>query len=330
MIDSSRDGFTCSDLLRLGAQLTLGVTPADTSAMPMNSPVYAGRVLAHEVQPGLTASAADIVYLADQEFLLDVEPSLICSILLSGDDDGTYVGGHGYVRRHLERPVIVSFCETMRYRRPCVARQTCRAAGFIVKPAFFERFSDFVSDDGLAMLRDCSRAPFRTETLSRVPKLVELARHILDHPYNGPLGQLFLESSTLSFVVEVAEQLHQDRRMISLIGRRHYDRVMEARDILDTNLVEPPSSLQLARRVGVSLTTLQANFKTVIGTTIFGYVRDQRLGMARVLLSEHGLSAAEAGYRVGFSSPAAFTAAYRRRFGHPPGREAGRGAGALS
>lgn len=43
--------------------------------------------------------------------------------------------------------------------------------------------------------------------------------------------------------------------------------------------------------------------------------------MARVLLQDDGVSVAAAGYRVGFSSPAAFTAAYRRSFGHPPGQE---------
>ncbi|MEM1140849.1 MAG: helix-turn-helix transcriptional regulator, partial [Pseudomonadota bacterium] len=54
------------------------------------------------------------------------------------------------------------------------------------------------------------------------------------------------------------------------------------------------------------------------GTTIFGYIREQRLEMARYLLLDHGLKVSEAGYRVGFSSPAAFSSAYRRRFGHPP------------
>ena len=322
---SSDDGFTPSDLVRLGASLTIGVTPANMSGDLMNTPVYSGRLLAHEVQPGLTVTGNDITYLADQEFVLDVEPSLICGILLGGDDQGAYIGETGFARRAFERPVLIGFSSTMRYRRLCVREQHCRAAGFVLKPAFFERFGDAVSDDGLAILRDFSRAAFRTETLARAPKLVETARRILDHPYSGPLGQLFLESSTLSLVVEVAGLLHRERRMMALVGRRHYDRVMEARDILDADLIEPPSSLQLARRVGVSLTTLQANFKTVIGTTIFGYVRDQRLAMARVLLIEHGLSASEAGYRVGFSSPAAFTTAYRRRFGLPPGRETARG-----
>ncbi|WP_204307429.1 hypothetical protein, partial [Enterobacter hormaechei] len=77
-------------------------------------------------------------------------------------------------------------------------------------------------------------------------------------PYNGELGQLFLESNTLSYVVEVAELLKQERRLVALIGRRHFERVMEARDILDADLVAPPRTLELARRVGVNVTTLQA------------------------------------------------------------------------
>lgn len=37
-----------------------------------------------------------------------------------------------------------------------------------------------------------------------------------------------------------------------------------------------------------------------------------------MLIAEGGIPVAEAGYRVGFSNAAAFTAAYRRHFGAPP------------
>lgn len=114
-------------------------------------------------------------------------------------------------------------------------------------------------------------------------------------------------------------------RLVALIGKRHYDRIMEARDILDANLAKPPKTLELTKLVGVNLTTLHANFKTVFGTTIFGYVRAQRLEMARMLLIEHHLTVAEAGYRVGFASPSAFAVAYRRHFGNPPSNDARRG-----
>ena len=320
----STEGFTGSDLVRLGAHLSLGVTPADLTPRAMETPIYAGRLLAHEVQAGLTITATDVTYLTDQDFVVDVEPSLICGILIDGHDEGVEVGHHGYVSRVRERPVLYGFRSAQRCRRTSVRAQRCKSAGFLLKPAFFDRFGDVVTDDGLLTLRDFATADFRTMTLARSARLIEIARRILDHPYNGSLGELFLESSALAFVVETAEQLKQERSKIALIGRRHYERVMEARDIIDADLVATPTSLELARQVGVSVTTLQANFKSVFGTTIFGYVRDQRLLMARVLLTEHGLTAAEAGYRVGFSSPAAFSAAFRRRFGRPPGQEAGR------
>lgn len=322
---ASTEGFTGADLVRLGANLSLGVTPADLTARTMETPIYAGRLLAHEVQAGLTVTATDITYLTDQDFIVDVDPSLVCGILIDGHDEGVEIGRHGYVSRVRERPVLYGFRSPQRCRRTSVRAQRCKSAGFLLKPTFFDRFGDVVADDGLTTLRDFAAAEFRTTTLARSARLLEIARRILDHPYNGSLGELFLESSALALVVETTELLRQERGTIALIGRRHYERVLEARDIIDADLVATPTSLALARRVGVSVTTLQANFKIVFGTTIFGYVRDQRLMMARVLLTEHGLSAAEAGYRVGFSSPAAFSAAFRRRFGRPPGQEAGRG-----
>lgn len=96
---------------------------------------------------------------------------------------------------------------------------------------------------------------------------------------------------------------------------------MHAKAILDKDLVTPPKTCDLARQVGTNINTLQAHFKRVFQTTIFGYIRARRLEMARVLITEHHLSSKETAFRVGFSNPAAFTAAYRRHFGHPPSAE---------
>lgn len=315
------DCFTVSDVLRAAAELSLIIEPTDNTAKYLKTPVYSGRMLACEVQPGLMASAFDLTYLSDQQLLVDAEPSLMCAVLLQGDDDSMEVCGYGNVVRPLDRPVLVGFSKAMRCRRQLEARRRCCGAGFVLRPHFFDRFGEHVTDDGLSVLRDFCSAEFRTETLARSRRLLEVAHRSLDHPYNGQLGELFLESNTLSFVVEVAKLLEHEQQMVAQIGRNHYDRVMEAREILDTNLTDPPRTIDLARQVGTNVTTLQAHFKLVVGSTIFGYVRDQRLLMARVLLIEHRIPIAEVGYRVGFSSPAAFTAAYRRHFGHPPGKE---------
>lgn len=324
---SVEESFKVSDLLRLAAEHALRLQATGLCALPVDTPVFSGRMLTHEVQPGLTAAVSDLTYLTDHELCSEAGPAVTCGVLLHGEEETMEVCGYGHITRRFERPALFGYCRPKKFRLTDMrGRRTC-AAGFMMKPNFFDRFGDTIQADGLAGLREFAMADFRFESLPRSPKIVELARRCLDHPYNGQLGELFLESTMLAFVIEAAELLAHERRMIALLGKRHYDRVMEARDILDANLVKPPKILELTRRVGVNLTTLQANFKTVFGTTIFGYVRTQRLMMARVLLLEHHVSVAEAGYRVGFASPSAFTAAYRRHFGYPPGQDVTRDRG---
>jgi AraC-like DNA-binding protein len=318
-----RAEFSVSDLMREAAERSLGVEFAREPAGAVQTPIFSGTLMTEEVQPGLIATAHDLAYLEDHVFDIRMERSLICGILLSGGSGPLEVPGHPPVFQPLEQPVIVAFGEAMPCRRVLQAGQRNRVAGFMLKPDFFRRFAETVEDDGLAILADFMRAGFRTAELPRSQLLVTTARRTFDHPYGGQLRSLFLESNALSFVVEVAGLLKEKRRLSALIGRRHYDRVMQARDILDASLSTPPKTIELARQVGINVTTLRANFRTVVGTTIFGYIRDQRLQMARLLLLEYGLKVAEAGYKVGFSNPAAFTAAYRRHFGHPPGQEIG-------
>lgn len=318
--------FNATDLLRMAAELSLGIEPADVAPPTMRAPLFTGRYMAREVQPGLIATASDISYLRDQSVTVDIDASLICGILLDGHADEMNIAGHGRVAKCLERPVLVGFGARATCGQHILASRRIRDAGFILRPNFFERFGEHVSDDGLSVLREFVTARFSATTLVRSPSLLEIARRSLDHPYNGHLGVLFLESNTLAFVIEIANLLRQERQQVAAIGKRHYDRVIEARDILDRSIVSPPSTLELARLVGVNITTLQANFKRVFATTIFGYVRDQRLMMAQVLLREHHLLAGEVGRRMGFSNPSAFAAAYKRRFGYSPTEERGRSA----
>lgn len=317
----SVDGFKIPDVVRFAAEQSLGITIAEISPQVVDTPLCSGRMLLSEVQPGLVVAASDLTYLTDASITSESEPSVSCGVLLEGDDETMEVAGYGPITRKVGCPAVKGFSRPTRFRVPGMCSRRSRAAGILIQPEFFARFGPSVDESGIAALREFADAEFRYECLPRSPKLIELARRCFEHPYNDQLGKLYLESSALAFIVEIAHMLSEERKLIALLGKRHYDRVMEARGILDDNLVSPSTIIELTRRVGVNLTTLQANFKRVFGTTIFGYVRLQRLLMARVLLVEHHLSIAEAGYRVGFSSPSAFTAAYRRHFGYPPGRE---------
>lgn len=321
---TSEIGFTAGELIRNAAARSVGIEPANASLQLLQTPLFKGQLLVHDVQEGLTLTASDVTYLVDQEISVHMDSCLVCGVLLKGAEEGVTVGDYGAVFKKFEQAVLYGFREKARCTRLCTPQQSSRTVGFVLKPVFFERFKDVVADDGIETLKKLLNRDFITETLARSSRILEIARRCFDHPYNGRLACLFLESNTLALLIEIADQLQRKGKIVSRIGRRSYERIMSALEIINADIVNPPSTMEIARKVGINVTDLRASFKSVTGTTIFEYVRNQRLQMAQVLLREHRIGIAEAGYRVGFSRPAAFTASYKRHFGHLPSQDATR------
>lgn len=310
--------FSMNDLLREAASRSIDVSHVEQVSPLVNTPTMSGVMKADTIREGLLMSGYDLTHMADGDFAMKMDRSVFCALLLDGDSAPLAVDGHAAVDHKLQRVEILGFGEPLVCRRRCHAGMRVRAFGVTLRPEFLDRSGEHIDDDGLAPLRAFLDPGFHRATLPWSPRIVDIGNQILDHPYGGTLGQLFQESHALRFLIEVAVTLREQTKAHAAIGRIPYDRANQAREILDRNLIDPPRALDLARQVGVNLTTLQANFKAAFGTTIFGYVRRQRLEMGRLLITEHGLRIADAGLRVGFSNAAAFTAAYRRHFGKPP------------
>jgi AraC-like DNA-binding protein len=80
-----------------------------------------------------------------------------------------------------------------------------------------------------------------------------------------------------------------------------------------------PSSLeQWASRLHISSKTLQRDFVMTFGMPFSQWRTTTRLELARALVQHEPVAAVSA--RVGYRSTSAFIAAYRREFGHTPGR----------
>jgi AraC-like DNA-binding protein len=75
----------------------------------------------------------------------------------------------------------------------------------------------------------------------------------------------------------------------------------------------------LAAAVGMSRSRFAARFTALVGEPPLAYVARWRLETAAGLLRESSLSLGEVAERVGYDSEAAFSKAFRRRFGAPPG-----------
>ena len=85
----------------------------------------------------------------------------------------------------------------------------------------------------------------------------------------------------------------------------------------------PESNLdlkELAHIAGMSRTSFAVQFKEVMGTPPAAYLSEWRMLMARRLLLQTELPTSDIVSRTGYGSDAAFSRAFKRRFGDTPGK----------
>lgn len=98
--------------------------------------------------------------------------------------------------------------------------------------------------------------------------------------------------------------------------------VRAACEFVEQNLTRPLSVGDIAAATGVSVRSLQAQFKEDLGQTPVAYLRNRRLERARADLADaspgSGVTVTDVATRWGFSHYGRFAATYRARFGETP------------
>ena len=92
-----------------------------------------------------------------------------------------------------------------------------------------------------------------------------------------------------------------------------------AQRYIDNNLAEPLHLDDLARRVGSYREKLSRAFLARRGTTVFAYIRDQRIASGAAMLRNTDAGIAEIALAVGFSNAGNFATAFREKMGVTPG-----------
>ena len=104
----------------------------------------------------------------------------------------------------------------------------------------------------------------------------------------------------------------------STILPRH---VRRAQDFLEAHAHEPVTAEQLAQAAGVSVRSLYAGFKDVLGVSPMQYLRDLRMERARAeLMSGDSNHVAGVALRWGFAHMGRFSNEYKQRYGESPSK----------
>ncbi|MEJ0100386.1 MAG: AraC family transcriptional regulator [Pseudomonadota bacterium] len=96
---------------------------------------------------------------------------------------------------------------------------------------------------------------------------------------------------------------------------------------IEAHLLEPMTVKSIADHAGYSPSRFSRGFTRLQGESLMSYVRGRRLEDAmRRLLTDPDVQIVDLAFDCGFDSQEAFTRAFARAFGHPPGRLRGLGA----
>lgn len=166
------------------------------------------------------------------------------------------------------------------------------------------------------MLLGQSECPF-LDPIAITPTIQTALWQMLQCPYQGLTRSLYLEAKSIELIALYLDSAQPQSSPKSPISRDDRDRIHCAREILLQRLADPPSLVELARLVGLNDYKLKAGFRQVFGTTVFGYLRQQRLEKARQLLQAQEISVTEAAAAVGYSSQGHFAAAFRKQLALP-------------
>lgn len=103
-----------------------------------------------------------------------------------------------------------------------------------------------------------------------------------------------------------------------LVDETNVIKIRKAKDIIVSRMAEPPSLQELADEVGLSLKKLKEGFKQIYGDSVFSFLFDYKMEVARKLLEAGDDNVNEVGHKVGYSTSSHFIAAFKKKYGTTP------------
>lgn len=103
-----------------------------------------------------------------------------------------------------------------------------------------------------------------------------------------------------------------------LVDETNVIKIRKAKDIIVARMAEPPSLQELADEIGLNLKKLKEGFKQIYGDSVFSFLFDYKMEVARKLLEAGNDNVNEVGHKVGYSTASHFIAAFKKKYGTTP------------
>ena len=158
------------------------------------------------------------------------------------------------------------------------------------------------------------------KTLQITPRMFTLLYELSNCEYKGHYKKLFIKSKVIELLMLQFEQYEKvlENEEVVTYKDEHLEKMHKAREIIASNLAKPCSILDLAQQVGTNDCYLKKQFKQVFGTTVYGYLQQERMEKSRKLLLQGDKKISEVARLTGYKHASHFTTAFKKYFGYLP------------
>ncbi|MBX2826514.1 MAG: AraC family transcriptional regulator [Flavobacteriaceae bacterium] len=148
------------------------------------------------------------------------------------------------------------------------------------------------------------------------PEMQHIVDAVFKNTYHGKTKMMFFRSQMTALLSHFFGQLAELKT--ETINPLEREKLEQARNILSSNLDDPPSLSDLSRQIGLNTYNLKKNFKELFGLPVFKYLQNQRLITAHDLIRGNKATVQEAAWQVGYDSLSSFSNAFAKKFGYRP------------
>lgn len=152
------------------------------------------------------------------------------------------------------------------------------------------------------------------------PSMAIVLNQIINYNLNSNLRELYYKAKVyelLSLYFNRGEDVNAEQCPF-LADESNVIKIKAAKDIIIQRISEPPTLAELSSEIDLSLKKLKEGFKQIYGTTVFGFLFDYKMELARKLLESGGHNVNEVGLKVGYSTASHFIAAFKKQYGTTP------------
>lgn len=156
------------------------------------------------------------------------------------------------------------------------------------------------------------------------PSMSVVVTQLLASQINPAFRQLYRKGKVLEFF---SLYLDQSKRSAVTAAECPYvandmdiDRIHNVRELLEKDMANPPSLVEIAKITGLNEFKLKVGFKQVYGNTVYGYLNDLRMETARKMLEERKHQVKEVGFSIGYNNASHFISAFKKKFGVTPNK----------